>query len=128
MIVAGIGCRRNIAAAEVEAAIEAALRELLVTAGSLSLIAIPSVKAGESGIFAAAAARGVGLVLIPQSALEAVSERTLTRSAHSMASMNVHSVAEAAALAGAGATGRLLGPRVATGPVTCALARREALQ
>jgi cobalt-precorrin 5A hydrolase len=36
--------------------------------------------------------------------------------------MNVHSVAEAAALAAAGPTSRLLGPRIAIGPVTCALA------
>jgi hypothetical protein len=61
-------------------------------------------------------------VLISQSDLEAANAATLTHSEHSMAAMNVHSVAEAAALAGAGPASRLLGPRVAVGPVTCALA------
>jgi len=37
----------------------------------------------------------------------------------------VHSVAEAAALAAAGPGARLLAPRVAVGPVTCALAQGE---
>jgi cobalt-precorrin 5A hydrolase len=34
----------------------------------------------------------------------------------------VRSVSEAAALAGAGTSSRLLGPRIVLGPVTCALA------
>ena len=127
VIVAGIGCRSHIDARDIEAAIEAALRQWQVSAEWLTLIAIPVRKAGEPGIFAAAAARGVGLVLIPQSALEAAGQRTLTRSIRSLSTMNVHSVAEASALAGAGATARLLGPRIATGSVTCALANTEGL-
>jgi cobalt-precorrin 5A hydrolase len=42
-----------------------------------------------------------------------------------MSAMNVHSVAEAAALAAAGPGARLLAPRLAVGPVTCALAESE---
>jgi cobalt-precorrin 5A hydrolase len=83
------------------------------------------VKGTEAGIVAAAAARGVLLVLIAQDALEAAGPRTLTRSARSMDTLNVHSVAEAAALAAAGPSARLLAPRVAVGPVTCALAEGE---
>jgi cobalt-precorrin 5A hydrolase len=41
--------------------------------------------------------------------------------------LNVGSVSEAAALAAAGPTARLLAPRLALGPVTCALAIREEL-
>jgi cobalt-precorrin 5A hydrolase len=88
----------------------------------LKAVAIPAAKAHESGIVAAAATRGVALVLVSQQDLEAASPRTLTHSAQAMAAMNVRSVAEAAALAGAGPNGRLLGPRIAVGPVTCALA------
>jgi cobalt-precorrin 5A hydrolase len=67
-------------------------------------------------------------VLITQDALEEADLRTLTRSRRSMATLNVRSVAEAAALAAAGPHSRLLAPRVAVGPVTCALAERAELQ
>jgi cobalt-precorrin 5A hydrolase len=117
-MVAGIGCRAGVSADQVESALAAALGP----GRSLSCIATPTAKGHEPGIIAAAAARGVPLVLISQSDLEAASAATLTHSEHSIAAMNVHSVAEAAALAGAGPASRLLGPRIAVGPVTCALA------
>jgi cobalt-precorrin 5A hydrolase len=140
--VAGIGCRAGASAAQVEAAIDAAIAQLCGRA-TVTAIATPAAKAKEPGIQAAAAARGVPLLTISQQALEAANPATVTRSTHSMDAMNVHSVAEAAALAGAFAladdpttsetspapvnrtskpTPRLLQPRVAVGPVTCALA------
>jgi cobalt-precorrin 5A hydrolase len=122
VMVAGIGCRSGVSAEQVESALAAALGP----GQSLSRIATPTAKGREPGIIAAAAARGVPLVLISQSDLEAADAATLTHSDHSMAAMNIHSVAEAAALAGAGPQSRLLGPRVAVGPVTCALACRVA--
>ena len=125
VIVAGVGCRKAISAAQVDSAIEAALLHNRVTGRRLERIAVPAVKGTEAGIVEAAAARGVPLVLIAQNALEAADARTLTRSARSMDTLNVHSVAEAAALAGAGPNARLLAPRVAVGPVTCALAEGE---
>ena len=125
MIAAGIGCRKAISAAQVEAALQAAMQCNALADGRLSLIAAPAVKGAEAGLLAAAAARGVLLKLIPQQMLEAVNSRTLTRSARSMTAMNVHSVAEAAALAAAGPNARLLAPRIAVGPVTCALAEGE---
>ena len=127
VIVAGVGCRKAISAAQVESAIEAALLHCRLAGHRLSLIAVPAVKGTEAGIVAAAAARGVQLVLIAQDALEAADAHTLTRSARSMDTLNVHSVAEAAALAAAGPNARLLAPRVAVGPVTCALAEGEIL-
>ena len=125
MIVAGIGCRKAIAAEQVESAIEAALRHNQIEGHRLDVIAVPAVKGREAGIVAAAAARGVRLVLITQDALEEADLRTLTRSARSMDTLNVQSVAEAAALAAAGPNSRLLAPRLAIGPVTCALAEGE---
>jgi cobalt-precorrin 5A hydrolase len=122
VIVAGIGCRKAIAAEQVESAIEAALRHNRIEADQLCVIAVPALKGREAGIVAAAAARGVPLVLIAQHALEAADSRTVSRSTRSMATLNVHSVAEAAALAAAGPNSRLLAPRAAVGPVTCALA------
>ena len=129
MIAAGIGCRKAISATQVEAALQAALAAAMqnhaLADSRLSLIAAPTVKGTEAGLIAAAAARGVPLRLIPQPMLEAANSRTLSRSAHSMAAMNVHSVAEAAALAAAGPNARLLAPRIAVGPVTCALAEGD---
>jgi len=128
MIVAGIGCRKTISAAQVESAIAAALLHNQLDGRRLGLIAVPAAKGAESGIVGAAAARGVLLVLIAQDALEAADSRTLTRSVRSKDTLNVQSVAEAAALAAAGPHSRLLAPRVAVGPVTCALAEGDSLR
>jgi cobalt-precorrin 5A hydrolase len=127
VIVAGIGCRAGIDAAQIEAAIAAAL----ATAGAgatLNLMAAPAAKANETGIVEAAYARGVAIRWISQHELEDADSGTVTRSARAMAAMNVHSVAEAAALAGAGPGARLLGPRTVVGPVTCALAKGSITQ
>lgn len=156
-MVAGIGCRAGVSREQVEAAIAAALAALgapvaprtavshpgeqpVASRSGLTAIATPAAKATEPGIRAAAATRGIPLLAISQLDLEASDAATVTRSAQSMAAMNVHSVAEAAALAGArkaecartaasaidtgldNPTPRLLQPRVAVGPVTCALA------
>ena len=128
MIVAGIGCRKAIVAEQVESAIETALRQNHIEGHRLGVIAVPAVKGAEAGIVEAAAARGVLLVLIAQDALEEADLRTVTRSARSMDTLNVQSVAEASALAAAGPNSRLLAPRVAVGPVTCALAEGDTLQ
>jgi cobalt-precorrin 5A hydrolase len=122
LMVAGIGCRSGVSAEQVQSALEATLALLLPAGRTLSLIATPAAKSHEPGIVAAAVARGIPLAWIAQSDLEAANPRTLTHSEHAMTAMNVHSVAEAAALAGAGPSSRLLGPRIAIGPVTCALA------
>jgi len=126
LMVAGIGCRSGVSADEVESALAAALAPIAPAKRTLSAIATPAAKGHEPGIVAAAAARGVPLVLIAQPDLETADARTLTQSRHAMAVMSVHSVAEAAALAAAGPTARLLGPRIAIGPVTCALAYPQA--
>lgn len=155
LMVAGIGCRAGASGEQVLAAIAAAMETLHAMQANhhrtLTAIATPTSKASEPGIRAAAESRGLPLLAIAQPDLEATNAATITRSAHSMAAMNVHSVAEAAALAGAAAlarsssntaavpniiaasvdsaepahatpTPRLLLPRIAVGPVTCALA------
>jgi cobalt-precorrin 5A hydrolase len=122
MIIAGIGCRRQADARDIKAAIETAMREWLPGERLLNAIAIPASKSEASAVFTAARALGVGVLLISQPALNEASPRTFTRSARSLAEMNVRSVSEAAALAGAGTSSRLLGPRIVLGPVTCALA------
>jgi cobalt-precorrin 5A hydrolase len=125
MIVAGIGCRKGVSASQVEAAIQAALLAIGKTDAQLNLIATPAVKAAESGIVNAAAARGIGLRLISEGALQSADRGCVTHSPASLAAMQVQSAAEAAALAGAGPASRLLGPRVIVGSVTCALAEGD---
>jgi cobalt-precorrin 5A hydrolase len=124
-VVAGIGCRRGVSAAEVLAAVEAAIAPDVLAGRRPDLLAAPAAKQNEAGILGAAEALGVRLVWISQGALEAASPRTLTHSVRSLAAMNAHSVAEASALAAAGPYARLLIARLAVGPVTCALAQAE---
>jgi len=123
VIVAGIGCRKGAEASAIEAAIAAALARCGVTQQALSLIATSEGKRDEGAIAAAAAALAVPVVLIPQAALEAAGKRTITRSDRVLLRTGVPSLAEAAALAAAGPNGRLIAPRVAVGPATCALAQ-----
>lgn len=122
MIVAGVGCRAGASAREVEAAIAAALESAGFPADAPALIATAIAKANEHGIAAAASARGVTFVVVPQADLEAAGARVVTRSERVVALMGVPSVAEAAALAAAGSAARLIAPRIAVGRVTCALA------
>ena len=125
MMVAGVGCRKGASADQIAAAIASALAGANRAPDTLTIIAAPAAKVGEPGIAAAACALGVPLVLIPQTALEAAGARTQTRSERVIALMGVPSVAEAAALAAAGPSARLLAARIAVGPVTCALAETE---
>lgn len=121
MIVAGIGCRKGASADDIGTVIARALDRAGFPADGLDLIATSAAKGGEPGIAAAAAALGVPLVLVPQSDLEAAGVRTQTRSERVIALAGVPSVAEAAALAAGGPKARLILPRVAVGPATCAL-------
>jgi cobalt-precorrin 5A hydrolase len=122
MIVAGVGCRKGARAVDIEAAIMAAFARAGVATAELYLIATSAAKGGEPGIAAAASAIGVPLVLIPQGDLVAAGARVTTRSERVIALAGVPSVAETAALAAGGPAARLILPRIAVGPATCALA------
>ena len=122
MIVAGIGCKAGASAREIEAAIGAALLQAGLESSALGLIATSAAKADEPGIAAAATDRGLTVAVVAQAALESASAHAVTRSERVLAVAGVPSVSEAAALAAAGPGARLLGPRIAVGPATCALA------
>jgi cobalt-precorrin 5A hydrolase len=122
MIVAGVGCRKGVQAADIKAAIVAACAEAGVAASQLRLIATSAAKSREPGVVAAASAIGVPLVVIPPADLAAAGTRATTRSERVIALVGVASVAEAAALAAGGPAARLIAPRIAVGPATCALA------
>jgi cobalt-precorrin 5A hydrolase len=126
MIVAGIGCRKGASQAEVEAAIDEALAQAKQEREALRLIATSDGKANEPGVVAAAGARGVPLVRVAAPDLEAAGSRTQSSSPRVKEMFGVPSVAEAAALAAGGPKAKLILPRIAVGPVTCALADTEA--
>jgi cobalt-precorrin 5A hydrolase len=122
MIVAGVGCRRGTAAVQIEAAIAAALAGAGLGLTAVRLIATSAAKADEPGIAAAASSIGVPLVLVTQDDLVAAGARAVTRSERVLALTGLSSIAEAAALAAGGPAARLIAPRIAVGPATCALA------
>jgi cobalt-precorrin 5A hydrolase len=126
MIVAGVGCRRGAPAVDIETAIRSALARAGIPADALNAVATVAAKGAEAGIKAAAEKLGVAVVIVPEAELQAASERAATRSERVLALMGVPSVAEAAALAAAGPSARLLSPRLVIGTATCALAAAEA--
>jgi cobalt-precorrin 5A hydrolase len=122
MIVAGVGCRKGAGAAEIEAAIAAALDRVGLSIAAVGVVATSAAKGSEPGIAAAATSIGVPLVLVAQDDLAVAGARAATRSERVLALAGVPSVAEAAALAAGGPAARLIAPRIAVGPATCALA------
>ena len=102
MIVAGFGFR---GAASVES-----LRDALVrTGGAPDAVAVPTDKAGAACIQALARDMGVPVIAVPARALRAA--QTATCSPRVTRLRGTGSVAEAAALCGAGPGARLLAPR-----------------
>jgi cobalt-precorrin 5A hydrolase len=128
MIVAGIGCKRGAAVSDIEAAIRAALARARVDASDLKAIATSKAKDAEAGIATAASIFGVGIMLVPDAELKAAGTRVATRSDRVLALTGVPSLAEAAALAAAGPSSRLIASRLVVGAATCALASSDAAQ
>ncbi len=126
MIVAGIGCRRGAAAADIEAAIRAALARARIGVAQLKAIATSRAKDAEVGIATAASTFGVGIMLISDADLKAAGARAATRSDRVLALTGVPSLSEAAALAAAGPSSRLIVSRLVVGAAACALARSGA--
>jgi len=122
MIVAGLGSRKGVSADEVMTAIAAACEAHALTPPQLGLLATGEAKASEAAFADAALRLGIPLELVSDAALAAVADRTATRSPRSLAETGVPSLSEASALAAAGPTAALLGPRIVAGAVTCALA------
>ena len=122
MIAIGIGCRRGVSATQIQAAVAAARAALPELAGPAILCSgVP--KAAEAGLREAGAALAMPLRFFAVEALRDVP--TVTRSKASLAEFGVASMAEAAALIGAGKGARLLLPRIIHDGVTCAIAQGE---
>jgi cobalt-precorrin 5A hydrolase len=119
----GIGARRGVAAQDVVELVRRVAQTHGVDLRHATLYALES-KAQERGLHEAARELGVELTFLPLAALRARKAAAATHSPRVQAMFGVGSVAEAAALVGAGPKSRLAAPRVTTPVAACALARR----
>jgi cobalt-precorrin 5A hydrolase len=117
----GVGCRLGSSAN----AIEALVRHALDRAPQTERLGVFTIldKSTEPGLIAAARRLGLDLVFLTRDALREQAPFVQTRSIRSGTRFGVPSVAEAAALAGAGTGGVLIFPRIVSQGVTCAIAR-----
>ncbi len=123
MIAIGVGCRKGASAEDILAVIREALAALPGRAAR-GLFTLAE-KSGEPGLDSAAAAMGLPLVFLDAATLRAVAPGALTRSPRVEALHGLPSVAETAALAGAGPGAVLLVARLANKTATCAIAGRS---
>ncbi|QCI68286.1 cobalamin biosynthesis protein [Phreatobacter stygius] len=123
MIAVGLGLRPGTGPVDIRACIEAALGRLDLDVADIGCLATVATRAAEPGLIALAAAIGAPVIGIPDEALRGQDAGCATRSTRVVALFGVGSVAEAAALAAAGASASLILPRIVMGRVTCALAR-----
>jgi cobalt-precorrin 5A hydrolase len=121
IVAIGIGCRAGVASETIAALARRALEEAGAPEGERRMFTLAA-KAGEPGLIEAARVVGVTLTPLPLAALNAQAERILSPSIAARARFGAPNIAEAAALAGAGEGGRLLGPRLAADGATCAIA------
>jgi cobalt-precorrin 5A hydrolase len=124
VIHAGFGFSDRASADDLVAALDLALATHGLDRADVADVAVPANRRDAPVGLDAASALGVGLAVISPEALARAGPQCLTRSERSLAATGVPSAAEAAALAAAGPGGRLLGPRLVHGVVTCALAIR----
>ncbi len=121
IVAIGVGCRAGVAGEAIAALASKALTEAGAPEGERKMFTLAA-KSEEPGLIDAARIIGVALTPLPIAALKAQSERILTPSAPARTRFGAPNIAEAAALAGAGEGGRLLGPRLAADGATCAIA------
>ncbi|MFD0370699.1 Rv2231c family pyridoxal phosphate-dependent protein CobC [Streptomyces sp. NPDC059071] len=122
----GVGARSGVAEGEVLALVGTALGEAGLTAGDVTALATLDARAAEPGIAGAAARLGVPVRAFGSEELAAVA--VPHPSAAPLAATGTASVAEAAALRGAGPGAVLLVPKRKGRFVTCAIARSVPLR
>jgi cobalt-precorrin 5A hydrolase len=128
-VAVGIGCRREVSAAQVQAAIAHVLARADLSLANVHGLFTADFKAEQTALRQAASALDKPLTFLPLAELKAHAAAVHTHSEHVFARWGVPSVAETAALAGAQSSGSrpacLMGPRVVHEGVTCALAVRS---
>ena len=125
MIVAGIGCRKGTTVVAIEEAVMAALTSCGLTRERLDALATHATKRDEPGILELAERWALNLLSFTTQEMEATAGAVETVSQRVVELKGVPSVAEAAALCGAGRAAHLLAPRVTTAVAACAIAEGE---
>ena len=121
VVAIGVGCRAGVGGEAIAALARRALAQAGEPEGEVAMFTLAA-KADEPGLVEAERLLGATLTALPLAALKAQAERILTPSPSAQARFGAPNIAEAAALAGAGEGGRLLGPRLAADGATCAIA------
>ena len=122
-LVMGLGCERNAEPSELIALAEAVLADGNISASSLAMIASIDLKSDEAAIHAVAAHFGVPARFFSVETLQAQTARLKNPSEIVAKEVGVPGVAEAAALAAAGATSELIVEKTRSARGTCAIAR-----
>jgi cobalamin biosynthesis protein CbiG len=118
----GVGARTGVDALEL-AALLRGLAVLFDVNPQAATLATLDARENEQGIHAAARILKIEVVFLSLDDLRARRDDVLTYSPRIIEMFGVGSVAEAAALAGAGEGSLLLAPRIASARLTCAIAR-----
>lgn len=116
----GVGCRKGCPADAIEALVRQAL-DRAPAATPLGLFTLID-KRDEIGLTDVAGRLGLDLTYLSREALRERADQVRTHSPLAESLFGVPSVAEAAALAGAGPASVLIVPRIAEGGATCAIA------
>ena len=123
----GLGCERDCAPEELVALAERTLDAAGLAPEAVACVASLDLKADEPAVIAVAEALGVPLRLFDAEALERETPRLTAPSEVVFQAVGCHGVAEAAALACAGAAGTLAQPKTRSRRATCAIARAPAV-
>jgi cobalt-precorrin 5A hydrolase len=124
LVAIGIGCRAGASATNIVALVQRTLSDAQLDGASTRLFSIDT-KQDEIGLVKAARVLAMPITFLPRDMLAARSADACTRSGRIAALYDLPSVAETAALAGAGEGSRLIVPRVSAGAATCAIAIGE---
>lgn len=121
MIAVGLGFRKDCAGKAIVAIVRRALAAAQCDEAPAVLFTHAD-KSNEAGLAAAAQELRMPLVFLEAAALREAAGRAATRSEHVMRLFGLPSIAETAALAGAGPTSILLVPRMSEAGASCAIA------
>jgi cobalt-precorrin 5A hydrolase len=120
----GIGCKRGCSSEIIVALVERAIAAAACPGAPASLFTHEA-KKSEVGLASAAKALGLPLVILDSQVLRQASLRAATNSPRVMAMFGLPSIAETAALAGAGPSSVLLVARMSDRGASCAIAGKK---
>ncbi|SDW65761.1 precorrin-3B C(17)-methyltransferase [Litoreibacter albidus] len=118
----GVGCARNCAPEELHDLVMKTLSDANIAPAALKAIYTLDLKADEPAVHALSRAFDIPVRVFDAAALESETPRLENPSDVVFAEVGTHGVSEAAALAGAGAEGKLIAPKQKTKNATCAVA------